>query len=1063
MRLVASATFAVALLWIATGRAVVGASPDDLIAYVRITSDTTTGIAIASRGSTVDRLVTDGTHVDSWPSWSPDGTQLAFERRLDDGTSAIFVLDLATGDTRQLLGGAGRPEWSPAGDEIAYLEIDAAGATGRLGIVDVAGNGALQSGGAVFGMGWSGDGSVLAGATARGYFIHADAGNTEVQMPGAIAVTAVALSPDATRLAVATVPKGLALVSLSMIELRTGFTTPIEIGHVADRPLQSLAWSPDGTQIAFDGRLGNKGGLWVAPSDGSAEPTTPLLADDIAVWVRNWSPDGASLVYEGTGVDAAGEPILAKRVVSFIDINGANLVVLVGGFDPAVAPAGTVDPGPPQPSCVPRAGFETVVPAGAQPLEPGAFAIEVGSLPYRAVVDSEDIRERVFVTAAGPRRLQMIDGRPSPPRLVGTSADGIEVGQAPMALALEPRRGWIVVGDWVDCQIRVITGRATEPSTIQAFDPGGRPDALAAHPSDGRLFVGMPGRIAVFTQEANGFEFERDLLVDPSLLTPDYMLVDAERNLLYVSDSGGISHVDTALGRLLVVDLATTPGIVVGSVPLSVPQGIAQDPERGTLFVCENAADRIATVTVDASGAPSIVAQTPVTSTIRNNPDDINPSEAVYLPRRGLLAVAFYGSPAGVLGSRPTAQLQTFAVGADGSLTPARQIEGTAHVTGVTLDALSGRVYGVERDDSRLVSIQLEDPSPPDVGVSLPGPFDLKITPIAVVATASLTAFVMLVVGLPSRLFNSTLSANLTSARRLLGFARLRRPRGRFRRPVLIGAYGLRRLGRTLVGAILYLALAVLIYSLREPVGEGNRLLAGVVTLAIIVVTTAVAGIVGAAYVRRRYHAGSRFRIAFWTGVVALICVVIGRLAGAHPGYIYGIIGVSTFTVTLSVLDRGQIAQRTAVALLAVGLIAWFARIPFQTTAVHPETITLGLNMLLAGVFIASVEALVFGLIPLRFLPGENLARWSVVRWLVLWAIGLALFAYVILLPPSDYIPNTEAVGFWTVAITVAVYGLVALAFWAYFAVWRPRQLKRNELAVVEGEPEQPAQPEELA
>jgi len=59
------------------------------------------------------------------PTWSPDGSKIAFARHLA-GTSgeAIYVRDLATGNETQLpVAGSGYdfdPEWSPDGTRIAY-------------------------------------------------------------------------------------------------------------------------------------------------------------------------------------------------------------------------------------------------------------------------------------------------------------------------------------------------------------------------------------------------------------------------------------------------------------------------------------------------------------------------------------------------------------------------------------------------------------------------------------------------------------------------------------------------------------------------------------------------------------------------------------------------------------------------------------------------------------------------------------------------------------------------------------------------------------------------------
>jgi hypothetical protein len=60
-----------------------------------------------------------------WPSWSPDGSQIVFERELGPGDRAIFRWDMETGIEAQLTDVAGfaadgRPAWAPQTDRVAY-------------------------------------------------------------------------------------------------------------------------------------------------------------------------------------------------------------------------------------------------------------------------------------------------------------------------------------------------------------------------------------------------------------------------------------------------------------------------------------------------------------------------------------------------------------------------------------------------------------------------------------------------------------------------------------------------------------------------------------------------------------------------------------------------------------------------------------------------------------------------------------------------------------------------------------------------------------------------------
>lgn len=68
------------------------------------------------------RPIMDVPSTAAWPSWAPNGTQLAWSAATGDRED-IFVTTIATGVTRQLtrIGSAARPSWSPDGTRIAFV------------------------------------------------------------------------------------------------------------------------------------------------------------------------------------------------------------------------------------------------------------------------------------------------------------------------------------------------------------------------------------------------------------------------------------------------------------------------------------------------------------------------------------------------------------------------------------------------------------------------------------------------------------------------------------------------------------------------------------------------------------------------------------------------------------------------------------------------------------------------------------------------------------------------------------------------------------------------------
>ena len=267
----------------------------------------------------------------------------------------------------------------------------------------------------------------------------------------------------------------------------------------------------------------------------------------------------------------------------------------------------------------------------------------------------------------------------------------------------------------------------------------------------------------------------------------------------------------------------------------------------------------------------------------------------------------------------------------------------------------------------------------------------------------------MLLVGAPTQLFNDTLESNMEDVRKVFRINRV--PHA----PIPSWVW------KTWAGAGLYLILAAAVYGFLDPTFPGSNwplvLWTGVLGL---MVGTVVMALPGDLYVRRYFHSKGSVEVAQWTIFLAAACVILTRVTGSQPGYVYGIIGALVFSAPLTLRDEGRMAFAGGVALLALALVAWFLRVPFQTAAgVVQDGPAMVIDKALATIFIEAISTLVFGLIPLRFLAGHVLRRWNPAAWLILWGVSITIFAHVILYPVSDIQPNPSAVGIETVAITV--------------------------------------------
>ncbi len=288
-------------------------------------------------GSGPKQLSTDGS-MNSNPTWSRDGTRIAFFSVPNGGTSAQLVVVTADGAIRRVLSSGlettpeglplvGGPYWAPDGSAIAYLRIR--DQTEEIDVVSLDGSAPrVLVTGAPLGANpaWKPDGSALAycgspDGVRRAVYLVAVPGNSTPQqlsqaLSGDLVCPDVAWSPDGRTLAYRRGtddgPTGGIRVWLldanGRNERRLTDSNAVEMN-----PL----WSPNGDRIAFGRRVGQDRSngaptfqLVIVDPDGRNEVAINGIA---ALWYGSWawSPDGHQLLVQTQDndnylVDAAG-------------------------------------------------------------------------------------------------------------------------------------------------------------------------------------------------------------------------------------------------------------------------------------------------------------------------------------------------------------------------------------------------------------------------------------------------------------------------------------------------------------------------------------------------------------------------------------------------------------------------------------------------------------------------------------------------------------------------------------------------------------------------------------
>ena len=188
-----------------------------------------------------------------------------------------------------------------------------------------------------------------------------------------------------------------------------------------------------------------------------------------------------------------------------------------------------------------------------------------------------------------------------------------------------------------------------------------------------------------------------------------------------------------------------------------------------------------------------------------------------------------------------------------------------------------------------------------------------------------------------------------------------------------------------------------------------------------------------------------RLRVLPWALLVAALFVVVSRLAALQPGYLWGVVLGVVFMRTDTSADEGREQAAGALWTLIVALLAWLAlgwvRGPGSTESTF---FNVAAQTALAAIVVSALEAVAFGLMPFRFMPGVTIYRWNRAIWAVLFGTSLFAFFHILIGPTSGYLSTLTAPA-WIAALGVfAAFGAFTVLFWAWFR-FRPSPVKEAE------------------
>lgn len=317
------------------------------------------------------------------------------------------------------------------------------------------------------------------------------------------------------------------------------------------------------------------------------------------------------------------------------------------------------------------------------------------------------------------------------------------------------------------------------------------------------------------------------------------------------------------------------------------------------------------------------------------------------------------------------------------------------------------------------------------------GPID----PNVVLTNLIFTFLFVFLFGVTSEVFNSTIDENREEIEAWV--ARFGRgPRGILAPIHRIDAFidGLSEQGRagTAAHAGLVLLVTGLVYGFLSPdfgLNEPSAILFVSLVVGLGIVTYTTEG--GAALLAvRRYRAQSTVRLYGTAVLVAVLCVIASRLINFEPGVVYGFIA-STVVVAPVVLSRRNEAQLVlvpALVLLVVSLLARAALVPIAQAAESGNGWLIALvDTVLSTIFVAGIEGLFFSLLPLKFMDGHVIMRWSRVVWALMFGSVTFFWWQFLLNGDSQYVDALKQANVQLALVILVVFVTVTGGTWLFF------------------------------
>ena len=314
--------------------------------------------------------------------------------------------------------------------------------------------------------------------------------------------------------------------------------------------------------------------------------------------------------------------------------------------------------------------------------------------------------------------------------------------------------------------------------------------------------------------------------------------------------------------------------------------------------------------------------------------------------------------------------------------------------------------------------------TPTNFGSSLTPIWGLEVTPATLLTSAGIAGLFLLLVAFPAELLEATIRENYSKA-----FGWMEPVRKRV--SPITSRYS-RFFKHRWVASLTLVVIAAFLLGFSNPEFGLNpqsfRVFIGL-TISLVVLNVGIGSLVS--FISRRRFGIGELLVPMPAGlIIVILSVVLSRLAGISPGFLFGLVVGMVYVHKLGTKRRALLFLMLIGITMAVGLLAWVGYSILQGQEGEGFWHELGKETMVA-LTLEALSTLVIALLPFHFLDGRIVYKWSKVVWGLTYAVAVMVFVIVVLPVSNNWGEVTAPIFGW--GTLFAVFAAISVGTWLIF------------------------------